>query len=127
MDEKLLVELLDAYTDKLLREGDDKAKEVFEVFPQYRETLSPLVKLVKELRAVLTPVSPSLAFRRELLARLKSHTPTTRREIFKGWVAEHRRELAMGAALVGSAFSLAGVVAYFIRMHGQRQARKMAA
>lgn len=127
MDEKLLAELLDAYTEKLLREGDERAEEVLEAFPQYKETFAPLAKLVKELRGVLVPISPSPAFRRELLARLKACTPAPRREMFRGWVSEHRRELAMGAALVGSAFSLAGVVAYFVRMHGSKQARKAAA
>ena len=127
MDEKMLAELLDAYTEKLLREGDEKAEEVFEVFPQYKEVLAPLAKLVKELRGALAPVSPSPAFRRELLAQLKSYTPTPRKELFRGWVIQHRRELAMGAALVGFAFSLAGVVAYFVKMHGHRQARKAAA
>ena len=127
MDEKVLAELIDSYTEKLLREGEDKAEEFLALLPQYTEKLKPLMQLVGELQTALKPVNPSPAFRRELLVQLKSYTPAKERKLLREWITEHRRELAVGAALVGSAFSIAGVLAYFIKIHVQKQAREMAA
>ncbi len=122
MEERELSELLTAYTEAILKGGE--SRELREKLRRLGPEAAALTRLAEDLAATLIPVRPDPAFRTALAARLKGRF---RRHELQRWISTHRKELAFGAAVVGSVFSVAGVVAYFVKVHPHRQARKLAA
>jgi hypothetical protein len=111
---------------------------------RYRDTiiaLAPLLDVARELGAVLIPVRPPLAFRAELhrslvmMARQQQvqyalFPPVVPSGDFLGrvnvWAEQGLNELSegdrlwfVGAAVVGSALSLAGLVGYVLHQRGR--------
>ncbi len=104
-------------------------------------TLAPYLALARELTGLLVPVRPRPAFRASLeaslleaarrqcaLEKLTIISPATMRPIEPAWTWRELlsdgldRRWVIGAAAVGSAVSVAGVMAYFWRQRGRRAA-----
>jgi len=126
MKSAVLAEILSSYVDKVM-EGEDSAKVYLEMFPEYREELAPLISLSRELKEALVPVRPRARFRRELHRALLERASQRKEASVKEWLIGHRRHIMVGAAVVGSAFSLAGIIAYLLRYHIQSKEQQMAA
>lgn len=98
--------------------------------------LAPYLTLSRDLSAVIVPVQPRSEFRAELyhslLAQAAQCLPAADRSPAAGipvrfarWVIAAPgpdRRWVWGAAAVGSAVSLAGVITYFWRQRGRRAA-----
>lgn len=100
---------LDSYLDRL------NALGVGERAPFEPAALRDLALLARRLKAILIPVEPSPLFREALRARL---LVAAREQVMKprpSWPAQHKKGLLIGAA-VGSALSLAGIVALLFRL-----------
>lgn len=111
-----LVDLLDAQAEKLAR-GDTDAEALLALFPALAEEARPLMALASALSSVLQPVRPRAAFRAHLRRGLvdaarrryafRAATPHLGRTPRFAWL--------LGAAVVGSAVSVVGLLAYLLR------------
>ncbi len=109
-------EFLDRYTNKVLA-GDEKgAEEVLLLFPGAPEELKELMGLVKELSLIYRPVRPSLKFKGQLFKLLKASFRPSSLRAFLQWTRKHKYEIAIGTAIAGSACSLLGAIAYFVKV-----------
>ncbi|HHS97843.1 MAG TPA: hypothetical protein ENK08_08090 [Chloroflexi bacterium] len=111
MEEGRVIELLAAHADRL----NDPSAPLPEPRPEEMKYLAPLMEIAERLKATLVPVEPSAAFvrslRRELVeAARRRQTPSQRSR--RGWI--------IGAAALGSALSVAGVVALILRLRRER-------
>ena len=85
------------------------------MFPEYQEKLEPLLEIAEKVKEVLELVEPAPAFCQslhdDLLAaarrKLAGEVPQLARS--------HGRQILIRAAALGSAVSVAGAIAYFIR------------
>jgi hypothetical protein len=138
-----LEDLLDEQS-RLLMQSSPPA-EPQSPLPQGAAALAPLLQLAREIVIVLVPIKPRPAFRRALHRSLvvEARRQQTRRTLslarpnvelpmqealpnrVLGWL-EHEanampteRRWVIGAAAVGSAVSLAGVVAYVLHRRGR--------
>ncbi|NOZ05606.1 MAG: hypothetical protein GXP41_04540 [Chloroflexi bacterium] len=122
MDEALLQDVLAKQADDLARGEGAKPREAYlQILPSRAAELAPLLEIAERTsRLMSVQVKPDAAFReelhRELLAMAQQRYPG-------GWANSPpwmnvSRSWIIGAAAVGSAVSVAGLVAYFIR---QRQ------
>jgi len=121
MSEILLREILAAQADDLAKGGKTKPKEEYlQLFPAQAEELAPLLDIAERTSRLLSVrVEPDAAFRedlhRSLLAMARQQQARGQPDplwmnIPRGWL--------IGAAAVGSAVSVASLVAYLFR---QRQ------
>lgn len=82
--------------------------------------MAALLHLARKLKQYLTPVEPSPEFRQTLHTTLVN--AASARELHEtehgSWSSQHKREILIGAA-VGSALSIAGVVAFVLRGRGE--------
>ncbi len=104
-------------------------------------TLAPYLALARELTALIVPVRPRPAFRGDLeaslleaarrqcaLSRLAIAPSVAPQPAVEVWTWRQRfiegreRQWVIGAAAVGSAVSVAGVMAYFWHQRGRRAA-----
>lgn len=107
-------EILDRYTTRILA-GDEKgANEMLRLLPDQFGELKELMGLAKELSLIYRPVKPSPRFKEKLFNLIRSKPSPLK--AFAHWAYEHRQALAIGAAIAGSACSLAGVIAYFAKI-----------
>lgn len=112
MRDKVMTEVLAAHANYLV--GDEtNSEDYLNLFPAYRAELAPLLRIAERVKAVLVPVTPSPAFeaglKQDLLAaaiRRAEERGTGRQVSFF-----RRRWVLIGAAAVGSALSVAGIVA----------------
>jgi len=122
MDDALLQEVLAKQADDLARGGAARPKEEYlQIVPSRAAELATLLDIAERTcRLMSVQVKPDAAFREnlhsELLAMARQRYP-------EGWAnrppwTNVSRSWIIGAAAVGSAVSVAGLVAYFIR---QRQ------
>ena len=114
MEEKVLAEILAAHADQL-KKGQGKGSDYLVMFPEYQEKLKPLLETAEKVKEVLEPVEPALAFCRSLHEHL---LVTGRRRLAEGvpqLARSHGRQILIRAAALGSAVSVAGAIAYFIR------------
>jgi hypothetical protein len=121
-----LADLLDAQAEKLTRDDADM-EMLLALFPELAEEARPLMALASLLAGALQPVHPREAFRTGLrrglidAARrrqtLRAIAPSERRQPGLAWV--------LGAAAVGSAVSVAGLLAYLIRVRHQGRAEQV--
>jgi len=111
MSEVLWREVLAAQADDLARGGTAKrAEEYAELFPAHAEALLPLLNIAERTSRLLSrQVKPDGAFREELHRSLIAQA---RQQQAAG--PDGRRRWILGAAAVGSAVSVAGLVAYFM-------------
>ena len=121
MEDKVLAEILAAHANQL-RRGHRKGSDYLAMFPDYQETLKPLLETAEKVKEVLGPVEPTPAFcqslHQDLLAagqrRLVGEVPQLARS--------HRRQILIRAAALGSAVSVAGALAYLIRSRATAKA-----
>jgi hypothetical protein len=126
MGEKVLAEILAAHADQLTK-GQGKVSDYLAMFPDYWEELSPLLETAEKVKQVLEPVEPAPAFcqslREDLLAagqrRLAEGVPQLARS--------HGRQIIIRAAALGSAVSVAGAIAYFIRSRATAETQSASA
>ena len=112
MSENMVVEVLAAHADHLI-DNEADSEDYLNLFPAHRDELAPLLRIAERVRAVLVPVAPSPAFeaglKRDLIAaaiqRAEEQGNGKRVSLFR------RRGVLIGAAAVGSALSVAGIVA----------------
>jgi len=112
MSDNVVVEVLAAHADHLMGNGAE-SEEYLNLFPAYRAELTPLLGIAERVKAALVPVSPSTAFeaglKQDLMAaaikRAEGKEKKTRGLLLR------RRGVLIGAAAVGSALSVAGIVA----------------
>jgi len=112
MSDNVVVEVLAAHADHLMGDGAE-SEEYLNLFPAYRAELTPLLGVAERVKAALVPVSASAAFeaslKQDLLAaaikRAEEEEEKTRGSFLR------RRGVLIGAAAVGSALSVAGIVA----------------
>jgi hypothetical protein len=111
MPDNLIVEVLAAHADQLANSETD-ADEYAILFPAHRAELAPLLQVAQQIKRVLVPVTPSAEFetglKRDLLAAAlqRAEAESARRPTS----LLYRRRILIGAA-IGSAISLAGIVA----------------
>jgi hypothetical protein len=79
-----------------------------------------LLHLVEQLKQALVPVQPSPKFVQNLLRQL---IVTDKKEPARQPMRSYRRGVVIGAAAIGSALSVIGIVAYLVRNRLQMKAR----
>jgi hypothetical protein len=112
MSDNVVVEVLAAHADQLAGAGAD-GEDYLNLFPAYRTELAPLLRIAERVKAALVAVEPAPAFeaglRQDLMkaAIRRAEERENKRRIFR----LRRRGILIGAAAVGSALSVAGIVA----------------
>ena len=112
MSDNVIVEVLAAHADQLAGNGAD-GEDYLNLFPTYRAELAPLLGIAERLKAALIAVEPATAFeaglRQDLMkaAIKRAEEKEKRRRIPR----LRRRGILIGAAAVGSALSVAGIIA----------------
>lgn len=114
MEEKVLTEILAAHANQL-NKGQRKGNDYLAMFPDYQEKLKPLLETAEKVKEVLEPVEPAPAFCQSLHEDLLAAGQRRLAEEIPQLPRSHRRQIIIGAAAVGSAVSVAGAIAYFIR------------
>jgi hypothetical protein len=115
MRDKVVAEVLAVHADHLVG-GKTNSEDYLSLFPAYRADLAPLLRIAERVKAALVPVTPSPAFeaglRQDLLAaaiqRAIGRSPEKPVPFLR------RRGFLIGAAAVGSALSVAGIVAALV-------------
>ncbi len=110
MTDKALAQVLMAHADDLNREAADREFYLRRI-PDRRAELEVLLHLTEQIKQTLVSVQPSPTFVQDL-ARQLAVTDNSRVE---RPLQDHRREIFIGAAAVGSALSVIGLVAYLVR------------
>ncbi len=115
MSDNIVVEVLAAHADHLMGDeaGEAGSKDYLDLFPDYRAELTPLLGIAERVKAVLVPVTPSPAFeaglKQDLLAAAIKRAEEEEEKKRVSFL--RRRGVLIGAAAVGSALSVAGIVA----------------
>jgi len=78
------------------------------------QQVQALLDLAEELQRVLVPVEPNARFRQQLRSQLSLAARRRRYDAKPGLFQQHRRGILIGAAAVGSAASIAGVIVAFV-------------
>jgi hypothetical protein len=110
MNDKEVAEVLMAYADDLNRGAVDREKYLERV-SGHGDELEALLHLTERLKRTLVPIRPSLTFVNNLARQLAFSGGGEAEYKARG----HRREIFIGAAAIGSALSVIGLVAYLIR------------
>lgn len=114
MADKVLMGLLAAHADNLDRGKADR-KVYLKRAPDQREELEALLRLAEQIKRALVPVQPSPTFVKNLVRQL---VVADNKEPARGY----RREVVIGAAAVGSALSVIGLIAYLVRSRARVKA-----
>jgi len=111
MAEKVLIEILASHADQLIKGGAREGDYLC------REELGPLLTVAEKVKRALVPVEPAPAFRRRLRKGLlaAAHQRLARQPADRGLALGSRRGILIGAAALGSAVSVVGVIAYLVR------------
>lgn len=112
MEKKLLAEILAAHASEL-KEGHHRKEAYLSLFPAYRDQLEPLLGLAERAKGLLAPQKPSAAFRRALGQDLVAAARQVAAQGARRSARRPRTAVFWGAAALGSALSLAGLVALF--------------
>ena len=104
-------EALEAHAQALLK---GEQAEAARLQAQARPELASLMALAQELSLVLVPIRPSAEARERLRARIVP-ARLSRRERLGNAVREHGKEAFVGAAVLGTAFSLGRVALHYYR------------
>ncbi len=122
LSDRKLVDLLNAQAERLVR-GDADANALLALFPELADEARPLMALAGALACALQPVRPRAAFRAHLRRGLVD--AARRRQAIRAVPPRSGRipglSWLLGAAAVGSAVSVLGLLAYLIRSrhHGR--------
>ncbi len=107
---------MDRYTAEVLAGDERKAEEILQLIPSNSGDFKELLALVKELSVIYQPIKPSARFRENLLNLIKARfKPSPLRTLIQ-WTREHKQEITIGTAIAGSACSLIGIIAYFVKV-----------
>ncbi len=113
MQDKMIAEVLAAHADYLIDNEAASGEEYLGLFPAYRAELTSLLRIAERVRAALAPVTPSPAFesglKQDLLVAAIRRAAERSDERSVSFL--RRRHVLIGAAAVGSALSVAGIVA----------------
>ena len=104
MNEEQLQDILNRYTDSLLR-GEEQADDWASLEAVNDEAIPPLMQLALAIKDALKPVSPMPSYREKLREALEFQAPP---EIEIAAPMPRYRKLLMGIAAAGSILSLAG-------------------
>lgn len=112
----VVTEVLAAHADYLIGNEAD-GEDYLNLFPDHRTELAPLLRIAERVRAVLVPVTASASFetglKQDLLAaaiqRAEEESKKKRSPLLR------RRAILIGAAAIGSALSVAGIVVALLR------------
>ena len=112
MSDNVVVEVLAAHADHLMDDGPE-SEDYLNLFPAYRAELTPLLEIAERVKAALVPVTPSPAFEAGLKQDLLEAAiqRAEEKEEKKRVSFLRRRGVLIGAAAVGSALSVAGIIA----------------
>ncbi len=137
MADRKLIEILAIHADKL-NTGADEEAEYLASLAEQQDTLRSLLALARKVKNVLAPVEPDPAFcenlRQSLLTaarqRLASRPSPQAKGLTKSLHPIHlfrrrRKEILIGAAALGSVFSVAGIVAYWIHTRTAKTQRAL--
>jgi hypothetical protein len=86
-----------------------------------------LLDLAEQLQGILVPVAPSTDFRRRLHGELILEAQRRESEPEPSIFRQHRRGILIGAAALGSAASVVGVIIAFLLRHRRGGATHLAA
>ncbi len=117
MNDRIMVEILAAHADKLNKGQRGTAGLPYPAYSQL-PSVWPLLHIAERVQSALVPVQPDPAFVRQLGKQLVTVTSESR----KATTVRTRKAVVVGAAVLGSAVSLAsaiGVVIYLIRHRGR--------
>ncbi|MBL7182966.1 MAG: hypothetical protein ISS50_00790 [Anaerolineae bacterium] len=114
MKDRVLAEILAAHADQL-KKGQGKGSDYLAMFPEYQEKLKPLLETAEKVKEVLVPVEPAPAFCQSLRDDLLAAGQRRLAEGVPQLAKSHGRQILIRAAALGSAVSVAGAIAYFIR------------
>ena len=123
MDNHLMLEVLWAHADGLNR--NHNGLDYLSMFPHYRDELAPLFELAARIKTVLIPLQANQAFRQGLhhdLLVAARHREEDERSMFR----MPRWEWVIGAAAIGSAMSIAGMVAYIRHSRSEEETAHLA-
>lgn len=123
MEDRFLTEILASHADQM-NEGAKVERDVYlAMFPRYRDDLAPLLALAERVKGILVPMTPPEIFRDELRQGLLA--AAGQRVVPKAFqpAQDHRREIIIGAAALGSLVSLASVIAFIIRSRYWRRSQ----
>jgi hypothetical protein len=112
MEEKLLAEILAAHASEL-NKGRRRKEAYLSLFTAYRDQLEPLLGLAEQVKGLLAPQTPSAAFHRALRQDLMKAARQVAAERTRRPTRSLKPTLLWGAAALGSALSLAGLMALF--------------
>lgn len=112
MRENVVTEILAAHADHLVG-SETSGEDYLNLFPNYRAELAPLLRIAERVKAVLVPVTLSPAFetglKQDLLVAAIRRAEEKRDQKQVSFL--RRRSVLIGAAALGSALSVAGIVA----------------
>lgn len=115
MTDKVLAEVLMAYADDLNNKGMVERETYLSQVPDQRDELEALLRLTERIKQALVPVRPLPTFVKNLTRQWATADRGKTARTARG----HRREIFIGAAAVGSALSVIGLVTYLIRSRAQ--------
>ena len=116
MDDRVLIEVLTAHADQL-NEGGGEGDAYLAMFPAYREELAPLLATAGRAKEALAPVRPEPAFREDLRRGLLAAARQRQAQVVVVPQGGRGRDILIGAAALGSAISVAGLLARLLRSH----------
>ncbi len=126
MGERVLTEILAAHADQL-KKGQGKGSDYLAMFPDYQEELKPLLETAEKVSEVLEPVEPAPAFCQSLHDDLLAAGQRRLAEGVPQLARSPGRQILIRAAALGSAVSVAGAIAYFIRSRVAAEAQPASA
>ena len=127
MGEKVLAEILAAHADQL-NSGRGQGSDYVAMFPDYQEELKPLLETAEKVKEALALVEqPAPAFCQSLHGDLLAAGQRRRAESAPQLASSHGRQILIRAAALGSAVSVAGAIAYFIRSRAAAEAQPASA
>ncbi len=114
MEERVLAEILAAHADQL-KKGQGKGNDYLAMFPEYQEKLKPLLETAEKVKKALVPVEPVPAFCQSLYDDLLAAGERRLAEGVPQLARSPGLRILIRAAALGSAVSVAGAIAYFLR------------
>lgn len=106
------IEILSAHFEQLDNPDASRAEALTR-----KEQVQGLLDIAEQLQGILVPVQPDPNFRRRLHGELILETQRRQAEPSPNLFRQHRKEIILGAAAVGSVASVLGVAVAFVLRH----------
>lgn len=115
MNRREVREILATHADQLTRPRGGPSRTF-----SRNDQVGALLELAEQIQSLLLPVEPSANFRRGLHGELLLEAQRRQEEPAPNLFQQHRKGILIGAAAVGSAASVMGVVlAFLVHRHGR--------